>query len=179
MKKELAREPKTLFLCSTYQVGKENAVEAVVRAAGGKAHVTKDRARLLRMSERWDDALHTEVDSDDVRVRVTSMAGETTHEDLAEKLEEFNARGGTDANGASSSAPHSTTRFNSVVAFRPTGWTATNAMKQPGVVDDPVALCGVYVGQTWGGRGVGGGPTTHPPPTRAPAPPGTNLGPTR
>ena len=37
MREELRREPKTLFLCNTYSVGKENAADAVVDASGRDA----------------------------------------------------------------------------------------------------------------------------------------------
>ena len=63
-RRELGRAPRTLFLCSSYSIGKENAVEAVARAAGVPALVTAHRARMLRWCDRWDDALYTEHDDD-------------------------------------------------------------------------------------------------------------------
>lgn len=61
-RRELGRAPRTLFLCSSYSIGKENAVEAVARAAGVPALVTAHRGRMLRWCDRWDDALYTEHD---------------------------------------------------------------------------------------------------------------------
>jgi len=41
-------------------VGKEKAIEAVARAAGGRALVSGRRALSLRLCGLWDDSLHTE-----------------------------------------------------------------------------------------------------------------------
>ena len=113
-----SRESEDALRVPTYQGGKENAVEAVVKAAGSKAHVTRDRAHA-RLSARWDDTLYTETDAEDVRVRVASMAGETTHEDLAEKLNEFNeARWTTRAAARVAAAEAAGDRFNALIAFR-------------------------------------------------------------
>ena len=73
---ELAREPATLFVVGSYQVGKEKAVQAVTRAAGGRALVPAHRALSLRLCHEWDDAVHTEaVDAADVRVHVSPLGG--------------------------------------------------------------------------------------------------------
>ena len=50
-----------------HQVGKEKAIEAVVRASGGRALVPPRRATGLRLCNLWDDALYTEQDAADVR----------------------------------------------------------------------------------------------------------------
>ena len=50
-----------------HQVGKEKAIEAVVRASGGRALVPPRRATGLRLCNLWDDALYTEEDAADVR----------------------------------------------------------------------------------------------------------------
>ena len=53
VREELRREPKTLFLCNTYSVGKENAFDAVVDASGGTLFVPPRRAEALRLCDRW------------------------------------------------------------------------------------------------------------------------------
>ena len=54
---ELEREPRTLFLVGSYSVGKERAVAAVARAAKSRAGVGWHRARTLKLTGWWDDAL--------------------------------------------------------------------------------------------------------------------------
>lgn len=56
-RRELAREPRTLFLVGSYQIGKERAVAAVARAANSRAGVGWHRARTLKLSGWWDDSL--------------------------------------------------------------------------------------------------------------------------
>ena len=73
---ELEREPRTLFLVGSYQLGKEKAIAAVVKAAGGRALVAPRRAMSLRLCGEWDAERHTEVDGDDVCVHVTALGGE-------------------------------------------------------------------------------------------------------
>ena len=41
-------------------MGKEKAIEAVARAAGGRALVSARRALSLRLCGEWDETLHTE-----------------------------------------------------------------------------------------------------------------------
>jgi len=118
VRRELEREPKTLFLCNTYTVGKENAFDAAADAAGGRCYVPARRAESLRMCGRWRDAVHTE-DATDPAVRVWvggAMSG------LAENV---GAKGGGDG------GPHerllkllqdSAGRYAAVVSLRCTGW---------------------------------------------------------
>ena len=118
VRRELEREPKTLFLCNTYTVGKENAFDAAADAAGGRCYVPARRAESLRMCGRWRDAVHTE-DAADPAVRVWvggAMSG------LAENV---GAKGGGDG------GPHerllkllqdSAGRYAAVVSLRCTGW---------------------------------------------------------
>ena len=86
---ELAREPKTLFVVGSYEIGKEKAIDAVVRASGGRALVPPRRAMSLRLCGWWDDALHTEADAADVAVHVAPMssAGADAHATMAALLE--------------------------------------------------------------------------------------------
>ena len=57
VREELRREPRTLFLVGSYQIGKERAVAAVARAAKSRAGVGWHRARTLKLSGWWDDEL--------------------------------------------------------------------------------------------------------------------------
>ena len=136
---ELEREPRTLFLVGSYSVGKERAVAAVARAAKSRAGVGWHRARTLKLTGWWDDALflcedderamHTAAetaaeaarcdgrDADAAaapppyRVRVTPMGGGSPHENMARTLrEEMDPTTGRP-------------RFKAVVSFRPTGWS--------------------------------------------------------
>ena len=56
---ELRREPRTLFVVGSYQVGKEKAIAAVARAAGGRALLSERRALSLKLCGLWDAELHT------------------------------------------------------------------------------------------------------------------------
>ena len=103
VREELEREPKTLFVVGSYSIGKENAIEAVARAASSCAFVSFDRARSLRLSGRWDDSLYTESDSDRTLVHVSSLLGGDNWHDAAKKTLKDLAR------------------FNAIVGFRPTG----------------------------------------------------------
>ena len=115
---ELAREPRTLIVIGSYQVGKELAIEAVARASGGRALVPPRRALSLRLCGAWDDALHTETDADDVRVHVSPLGGmgAEAHDQMLQTL-----RSQTPAD-----------RYAAVVSLRPTGWTYTRALAAGG-----------------------------------------------
>lgn len=116
VREELEREPQTLFLVGSYSIGKERAIAAVTRAAGGRASVSDARARKLRATGWWDDAMFsTDNDSDEVcKVRVTGMDF-PSHERLLDVL----AEGGGG-------------RWKAVVAFRPTGWAFTKRQAEQG-----------------------------------------------
>ena len=114
---ELAREPKTLFVVGSYQVGKEKAISSVARASGGRALVPSHRALSLRLCHAWDDGLHTEQpDAPDVRVHVSPMGamGAEAHDQMHETLQK------------------SSGRYEAVVMLRPTGWTYTKALSDGG-----------------------------------------------
>ncbi len=102
-REELEREPQTLFVVGSYSIGKENAIEAVARAASSCALVSPDRARTLRLSGRWDDSLYTECASERTLVHVSSLLGGDNWHDAALKTLK------------------DTGRFNALVGFRPTG----------------------------------------------------------
>lgn len=74
---QLTREPLTLFMVGTYSLGKENAVDAAIRASGGVGWLPPRRAAAFKFCGRWDDALHTEdkLDQRGVRVWVESFGG--------------------------------------------------------------------------------------------------------
>jgi DNA cross-link repair 1A protein len=110
---ELGREPRTLFLVGSYQIGKEKAIAAVARAASGRALVPARRAVSLRLCHAWDDTIHTEVDADDVRVHVSPLGGmgQEAHEQMLAMVQASNGR------------------YVAVVSIRPTGWTYTRALR--------------------------------------------------
>ena len=110
---ELAREPATLFVVGSYQLGKEKAISAVARAAGGRALVPSRRALTLRLCGLWDDAIHTEADSPDVRVHVSPMSGMGA-DAHSQMLSTLRGHGG---------------RYKAIVTIRPTGWSFTKSMR--------------------------------------------------
>ena len=85
---ELRREPRTLFVIGSYQIGKERAIAAAAKAAGGRALVPNRRALSLRLCNAWDDHLHAEADGDDVRVHVAPLSsmGAEAHAEMAALL---------------------------------------------------------------------------------------------
>ena len=89
---ELEREPKTLFIVGSYQVGKEAAIAAAARASGGRALVPPRRALSLRLCCAWDETIHTEADAPDVRVHVSPLGGMGT-EAHAQMLTMLHAHG--------------------------------------------------------------------------------------
>ena len=108
--REVAREPRTLFLCNAYSVGKENAFDAAIRASGGRGYVPARRAECLRLCGRWDDALHSE-DRDGADVAVW----------VGYECERKNDEGDVHARLAKV-LDDSKERYAAVVALRCTGW---------------------------------------------------------
>lgn len=110
VREQLRRQPSTLFIVGTYSIGKENAVDAVVKATqGGLAWVPRRRAEALKFCGRWDDELHSlDKSARRICVWVDSLRGMggggagTPHDDCLKILNETN--------------------FDAVCAFRCTGW---------------------------------------------------------
>ncbi|KAL3894016.1 MAG: hypothetical protein SGPRY_013927, partial [Prymnesium sp.] len=115
---ELSREPSTLFLVGSYQVGKEKAFTAAAIAARSRALLPPRRALSLRLCGEWDDRFHTETDGPDVQVHVTPLGG-MGQEAHAQMLRMIEASEG---------------RFKAAVSIRPTGWTYTKAMEREGTL---------------------------------------------
>ena len=139
---EIAREPATLFIVGSYQVGKERAIAAVVRAAGGRALVPAHRALSLRLCNEWDESLHTETNDANVRVHVSPMGGmgAGAHEGMLETLQ------------------RSEGRYKAVVMLRPTGWSytralAVNSATGPAAVDSDDATPDIGDGRDGGDGG--------------------------
>jgi len=121
---EIKREPRTLFLCGSYSVGKERAIQAVCQGAGGRASVTARRKRSLELSEWWSDDLFVGEEDDPVsaaecNVRVVGLDRGSNHKGMMDILKK--------------EAP----RWNAVVAFAPTGWSWTKKMETEGFVVKP------------------------------------------
>ena len=140
-KRELIREPRTLFLVGSYSIGKEKAVRAVANAVQSKVAVGWHRARTLKLTGWWDDALFICEDDERAmtgtgaesldrrsgeastssgvvtpptplfRVRVSPMGGGPPHENMLRLLKE--------SLEPQTGLPY----FKSVVSFRPTGWS--------------------------------------------------------
>ena len=165
VRRELRREPRTLFLVGSYQIGKERAVAAVARAAGSRAGVGWHRARTLKLSGWWSDDLFLCEDDEHAvqsamdapraknaarlppcRVRVVSMGGGPQHEAMARILRD-------DVDPVSGQP-----WWRAIVAFRPTGWSyARSSMKHPekaAIGDD---LASGVVPPPDGGSSSGGG----------------------
>ena len=146
---ELRREPRTLFLVGSYSVGKERAVAAVARAAKSRAGVGWHRARTLKLTGWWDDALFLCEDDERAVHAAAQTAAETARSNARDDDADAAADAYADADAApppcrvrvapmGGGSPHEnmartlreeidpTTgrpRFKAVVSFRPTGWS--------------------------------------------------------
>lgn len=106
---ELAREPKTLFVVGSYQIGKELAVQAVAEAANTPAYVEHRRWRVIQLAQ-WGEVQLPDgrplwsIDKEGCGVWMTALGG-LGHDLLKHFL--ASAKG----------------KFNAIVAFRPTGWS--------------------------------------------------------
>jgi len=95
-RRELAREPRTLFLVGSYQIGKERAVAAVARAANSRAGVGWHRARTLKLSGWWDDSLFV-CEDDEYAMQSATDAAQSKSRVIASR---DNGSGATGAIGA-------------------------------------------------------------------------------
>jgi DNA cross-link repair 1A protein len=115
VREELRREPKTLFLCNTYSVGKENAFDAVVDASGGTLFVPPRRAEALRLCDRWRSCYTNDVNEPRVNVWV---GGATSGVDQALGRD----RDQKGPHGELKKLLDSQPRYEAVVSLRCTGW---------------------------------------------------------
>lgn len=105
---ELVREPRTLFIVGSYQIGKERAVEAVAKAANSPVFVEHRRWRVVQLSG-WDSATLPSgrplwsIDKEECQVWMTAL-GSLGHDALKHFLDSTKGK------------------YAAVVAFRPTGW---------------------------------------------------------
>lgn len=104
MQNEEKAHPETLFVCSSYHIGKERAYFGAATALGWKIWVPPTKQRvlsLLSLPQEWMDLL---TDSEDAaRIHVLG-GGEQLHEQsLADRI--------------------AGTKWSRVVVLRPTGWT--------------------------------------------------------
>jgi DNA cross-link repair 1A protein len=121
---ELRREPRTLFICNTYSVGKENAFDAVVDASGGTLLVPPRRAEALRLCDRWRSLYREDATDPRINVWVGMPGGDQA--------------GGRDRD---QKGPHgelkklldAQPRYAAIVSLRCTGWEY-----RPGKVSSPV-----------------------------------------
>ena len=121
---ELARESRTLFLCGSYSIGKERAIQAVCQGAQSRASVTARRKKSLELSGWWrDDAFVCEDDDAEeaarCQVRVCGLGKGSNHRAMMEIM--------------AKEAP----RWRAVVAFSPTGWSYTKKMDEDGFNVNP------------------------------------------
>ena len=136
-RRELLREPRTLFLVGSYSIGKERAVKAVANAVRSRVGVGWHRARTLKLTGWWDENLFLCEDDERAvadaaeraatsasggaaspatpappfRVRVSPMGGGPPHENMARLLRE--------SRDPNTGEPY----FKAAVSFRPTGWS--------------------------------------------------------
>lgn len=96
-RRELAREPRTLFLVGSYQIGKERAVAAVARAANSRAGVGWHRARTLKLSGWWDDSLFV-CEDDEYAMQSATVAAQSNSRIVASS--ETSKDDGSGATGA-------------------------------------------------------------------------------
>lgn len=118
-REEMKREPRTLFLCGSYSVGKERAIRAVCQGAQSRASVTARRKRSLVLSGWWRDDLFVceEDDPEEAAkccVRVCGLGKGSNHKAMMDII--------------TNEAP----RWGAVVAFSPTGWSYTKKMEENG-----------------------------------------------
>jgi len=105
---ELVREPRTLFIVGSYQIGKERAVQAVAEAANSPAFVEHRRWRVVQLSG-WESASLPSgrplwsIDKEECQVWISPL-GSLGHDALKHFLDSTKGK------------------FAAVVAFRPTGW---------------------------------------------------------
>ena len=121
---EIKREPRTLFICGSYALGKERAISAVCRGAQSRASVTARRKKSLELSGWWNDEMFACEEDDSVaaaqcRVRVVGLGKGSNHKAMMEIIKK--------------EAP----RWNAVVAFSPTGWSYTKKMDLEGFTVKP------------------------------------------
>mmetsp|Transcript_2618 Transcript_2618/g.10626 ORF Transcript_2618/g.10626 Transcript_2618/m.10626 type:complete len:1139 (-) Transcript_2618:122-3538(-) len=98
-RRELAREPRTLFLVGSYQIGKERAVAAVARAANSRAGVGWHRARTLKLSGWWDDSLFV-CEDDEYAMQSATDAAQSNSRIIASLASKGDGSGATGAIGA-------------------------------------------------------------------------------
>ena len=98
-RRELAREPRTLFLVGSYQIGKERAVAAVARAANSRAGVGWHRARTLKLSGWWDDSLFV-CEDDEYAMQSATDAAQSDSRIVASLASKGDGSGATGAIGA-------------------------------------------------------------------------------
>ena len=142
-RRELLREPRTLFLVGSYSIGKERAVKAVANAVRSRVGVGWHRARTLKLTGWWDENLFLCEDDERAvaeaaeeakksaareppganapappfRVRVSPMGGGPPHETMARVLRE--------SRDPETGEPY----FKAAVSFRPTGWSYRGSSK--------------------------------------------------
>lgn len=115
---EQQREPETLFIVGSYQIGKEKAARAVAEAVNSSVFVDHRRWQTIKFAGWGDMKLKSglplwSIDKTDCRVWMVPLGG-LGHDVLLHSLESSKGK------------------FRSVVAFRPTGWSFSRAMERQG-----------------------------------------------
>ena len=115
-REETRREPRTLFLCGSYSIGKERAIRAVCQGAESRARVTARRKKTLELSGWWrDDLFVCEEDDTEEAAKCRVRVGKgSNHKAMMELM--------------AKEAP----TWRAVVAFSPTGWSYTKSMDEDG-----------------------------------------------
>lgn len=119
VRRELDREPNTLFLVGSYQIGKEKAARAVAEAARSTVFVDHRRWTSIKATHWASESLASgvplwSIDKADCNVWMLPLGG-LNHEVLLHHLESCKGC------------------YKSVVAFRPTGWSFTGGQRLRGL----------------------------------------------
>ncbi|CAK9048803.1 unnamed protein product [Durusdinium trenchii] len=115
-RRELEREPKTLFVVGCYQIGKERAAASVAAAAKSPVFVEPRRWKVIQLAG-WGDAELCEgqrlwsIDKEGCCVWMCALGG-LAHDVLKHFLDSTKGQ------------------FEAVVAFSPTGWSWSKGMAQ-------------------------------------------------
>nr|QDO16373.1 DNA cross-link repair 1A [Lingulodinium polyedra] len=117
-RQEAKQNPRMLFVVGSYQIGKERAAAAIGRAVGSSVWVATRRFRMLEACDWAEEKLDGPsskmlftTDSVGCNVRMDNMMG-LSHDRLLSALE--HAKGG----------------FDTICAFRPTGWTFSKSWQR-------------------------------------------------
>ncbi|KAK3094950.1 hypothetical protein FSP39_008281 [Pinctada imbricata] len=104
VKKELARNPKTLIVCGSYTIGKERIFIAIAQALGCKICVYKDKQNVMSCLDDSDLFQKLSLDFNDSQLHVLQL-------------------GKLNPKGLGIHMSNLKTKYSNVIALEPTGWS--------------------------------------------------------